>query len=252
MTLFKYLVATIFFLSMSQQVLAQPEKDSLRVLFVGNSYTFVSNMPQLVSLISQSTKRKLITSKSTAGGADLQDHWNGSKGLRTKELIKNGSYDVVVVQGHSMETINDKSNFLKYSKKLCDLIKESGATPMLFVTWARQKVPQYQEIITNVYKQASEENSCQLVMVGEAWKLARTKRPDIPLFMLDGTHPSDLGAFLTACVFVATLSEEIPETLSSSYFVTDASGEQLELLWEDDLDIIFCQKIASNFVKVTQ
>ena len=130
-------------------------------------------MPHLVSLISDSTQVKLITSKSTAGGATLRDHWEGEKGLKTKEIISKGMYDIVVLQEYSMGTIENKDIFFKYAKELCNLIKASGAKPYFYVTWARQKVPQYQETITETYQQASKENDCGLIMVGEAWKLAK-------------------------------------------------------------------------------
>jgi hypothetical protein len=251
MKIFKYLIITIIFWGISSECLAQVEKDSLRILFVGNSYTFVSNMPHLVSLISDSTSVKLVTSKSTASGASLSDHWNGEKGLKSKEAISSGKYDIVVLQGHSMETIEEKEEFFRYSKKLSDLVKASGAKPYLYVTWARQKVPQYQETITEIYQQASEQNDCGLILVGEAWKLARTLRPDIQIFMLDGSHQSDLGAFLTACVFVGVFSGEVPVNLPTNYSVKDMNGEQVVLFWEDALDIIFCQKVASEFIKST-
>ena len=67
---------------------AQAERDFLKILFVGNSYTFFGNLPQIVSIISDSTETKLVTRKSTIGGAKLHEHWNGSRGLKTKELIQ--------------------------------------------------------------------------------------------------------------------------------------------------------------------
>jgi hypothetical protein len=249
MTFIKYLFITIFFFGITNVCLAQVEKDTLRILFVGNSYTFISNMPHLISEISDSTKVKLITSQSTAGGATLSDHWNGKKELKTREIIKKGDYDIVVLQEHSMGTIQKKEDFFQYSKKLCDLIKASGAKPFFYVTWARQKVPQYQDIITKVYQQASEENNSGLIMVGEAWKLARSLRPDVPLFMLDGSHQSDLGAFLTACVFTGAFSGELPQNLPNWYEVTDANGEKIMLFWENSLDVIFCRRVASTFIK---
>lgn len=230
MKFFRHLFITIIFLSGYSKCLAQAKKDSLRILFVGNSYTFVSNMPHLVSLISDNTNVKLITSKSTAGGATLSDHWNGTKGLKSKEAIRSGKYDIVVLQDHSMQTIRNKNEFLKYSKKLSDLAKAFGVKPYLYVTWARQKVPQYQEIITKAYKEASKKNDCELIMVGEAWKLARKLRPDIQLFMSDGSHQSDLGAFLTALVFVNNFSGEVPVNLLNNYYqITDTNGEQVVL-----------------------
>ncbi|MCD6354645.1 MAG: hypothetical protein J7L95_03760 [Prolixibacteraceae bacterium] len=64
---------------LSNVCFAQIPKDSLKILFVGNSYTYVENIPQIVSLISEQTGIKLITKKSTKGGATLSQHWRGQE-----------------------------------------------------------------------------------------------------------------------------------------------------------------------------
>lgn len=246
MKFIKHLFFIILFIGITNQCLAQVIKDTLSVLFVGNSYTYYSNMPHLVSLISDSTKVKLITYKSTAGGAKLSDHWNGNKGLKSKEAISSGKYDIVVLQGQSKEAVKEKEEFLMYSKKLSDLVKASGAKPYLYVTWAPQKIPQYQEIITETFQQASKESDCGLVMVGEAWKLAKKLRPDIGLFTTDGSHPSDLGAFLTACAFVKTFSRELPKNLPDRFFITDSEGKEVMIFREDSMNIAFCLKVIQD------
>jgi len=114
--------------------LAQNNQDTLKILFVGNSYTYVSNMPHLVSLISDFTQTKLITSKSVAGGATLSDHWRSEKGLNTMELINNGDYDIVILQDQSMTTIVQPDSLLIYSKKFSDYIRKNGAQPYLYCT----------------------------------------------------------------------------------------------------------------------
>ena len=246
MKFIRYLFITIFFFGIANECLAQVKKDTLSVLFIGNSYTYYSNMPHIVSLISDSTKVKLITSKSTAGGAKLSDHWNGNKGLKSKEAISSGKYDIVVLQGQSKEAVMEKEEFLIYTKKLSDLVKASGAKPYLYVTWAPQKIPQYQETITETFQQASKESDCGLVMVGEAWKLAKTLRPNIQLFLPDGSHPTDLGAFLTACAFVKTFSRELPKNLPDRFFITDSNGKEVIIFKENSLDITFCLKVVQS------
>lgn len=226
--------------------LAQGKKDILNVLFVGNSYTFVSNIPQIVSLISDSTDTKLITSKSTAPGARLSDHWRGKKGLLTKEIISNGNYDIVVLQEQSMGPIEHPDSFFYYSKKLCDYIKASKAKPYFYATWARQKAPQYQEVINKAYEEAASSNDAGIVKVGDAWALARVLRPDIELYMSDGSHQSSLGALLTACVFVGSLSEELPEKIPNWFSIPDSEEETILLIWEEPMDVTFCLRIASE------
>ena len=246
MKFIRYLFITIFFFGIADECLAQVKKDTLSVLFIGNSYTYYSNMPHLVSLISDSTKIKLVTYKSTAGGAKLSDHWYGNKGLKSKEAISSGKYDIVVLQGSSSEAVKKKEEFLKYSKMLSDLIKASGAKPYLYVPWPPKKIPQYQETITESYQQASKESDCGLVKVGEAWKLAKSLRPDIQLFLPDGSHPTDLGAFLTACAFVNTFSRELPKNLPDRFFITDSDGKEVILFRENSLDITFCLNVVQS------
>jgi hypothetical protein len=54
----------------------------------------------------------------------LSDHWHGSKGLKTKEIIKKGKFDIVVLQEQSMGTIINPDSVLKYTKFFCNFIKK--------------------------------------------------------------------------------------------------------------------------------
>lgn len=206
------------------------KRDSLRVLFVGNSYTYVSNMPHMVALISDSTKTKLITQKSTFGGSTLANHWNGEKGLKSKELIKNGHFDIVVIQEHSMGPISKPDSFLVYAKKFCDLIKASGAKPYLYETWNRKKTPETQKKLTEMYTKAAKENGAQLVRVGEARELALKQKPELELYLKDESHPSPPAALLAACMFVKALTGQTPTGLRDRYMITDNKKESVILM----------------------
>lgn len=239
-------IFTILIFFWAGKISAQNNTDTLNVLFVGNSYTFNHNIPQLVSLLSDSTRTKLITSKSTAGGATLKNHWKGDKKLETKEKIRNGKYDIVVLQEQSMGTILHPDTFLLYAERLCNLITESGARPCFYETWSREKVPPHQKIITKYYSRAAEENDALIARVGEAWELARQYRPTAQLYDDDGSHQSAFGAFIAACMFVSTITEEIPENLRKGYFIKDADGESVHLNYLDALDLTFCLELVKE------
>lgn len=243
------ILAFLSLISVKPPCFAQSHKDTLDVLFVGNSYTYYENMPQIISIISDSTKTKLITKKSIYGGVSLSDHWHGLKGLKTKEIIEKGNFDIVVLQEQSMGAINNPDSLLKYAKFFCNFIKENGAKPYLYNTWAREKVPQYQETINKVYLEASAENEAKIVPVGQAWALAKQLRPEIVLYDADGSHPSKMGTFLTACIFVVTILDEIPDKLPGMYYTFDLEGEFIDLMIIDPLDVIFCQEIAKEINK---
>ncbi len=244
-----FIIISIFLslISVKLPCLAQVYEDTLNVLFVGNSYTERENLPQIVSIISDGSETKLITRKSV-GWANLREHWHGAKGLKTIEIIRNGKFDIVVLQESSMGSINERDSLYKYVKLFCDFIKDCGAKPYLYLTWAREKVPQYQKIINEVYMEVATENDATIVPVGKAWALARQLRPDIELYDSDGSHPSKLGTFLTACVFVATILEQMPPNLKNEYYTLDSEMEDVVLMILDPLDVVFCQKIAEEII----
>ncbi|AXT59467.1 hypothetical protein D1816_03565 [Aquimarina sp. AD10] len=236
----------LVFLSFGSSVLAQSKKKTLKVLFVGNSYTYVENIPQITSIISDSLQTKLITKKSVIGGAKLRDHWLGNRGLKTKEIIKKNKFDIVVLQEWSLGTIYESDSIRKYAKLFCDLIKDKGAKPYLYQTWAREKVPQHQETIAKVYEEVATANEATIVPVGRAWELAKQLRPTIKLYDADGTHPSRLGAFLSAYTFATTITGEMPGSLSRIYSTNDSQGESVYLMYLDNLDITFFTEVVKK------
>jgi hypothetical protein len=223
---------------------AQDQKDTLRVLFVGNSYTYFENLPQVVSVLSGQTGTILITEKITIGGAKLSEHWRGARGLNTIEKIRNGDYDIVVLQEWSLGTVNERDSAVYYLGLFSKLAREAGAEPYFYLTWAREKIPQQQEVISRVYRETASLNKATVVPAGEAWALARSLRPEIKLFDPDGTHPSDRGTYLTACVFVATITGELPETISGVPAVRDSRGEEIILMRIDQMDVEFFRRVT--------
>ncbi len=73
----------------------------LRVLFIGNSYTYFNNLPELLRAVAASQKDgpRIETEGSLSGGKSLQWHWENSRAL---EAIRRGGWDFVVLQEHSL------------------------------------------------------------------------------------------------------------------------------------------------------
>ena len=182
-TVIKVFLFIIYILHFNAECNASIEtRDTLKVLFIGNSYTYMNNLPQIVSIISDKCNTKLITEKSASGGATLKDHWLGNKGLETKEKIEKGVYDIVIMQGQSTEPINARDSLQKYSILFCDFIKRNGAKPYLFATWPRKKIPQNQEIIEYTYESIAKKTSAGLIPIGASWEMAKKVRPDVELY----------------------------------------------------------------------
>lgn len=229
--------------------LLHAQQKELKVLFVGNSYTYGYNLAHIASIISQETSTMLITRKSVIGGATLKEHWLGQRELQTKRMIAEGNFDVVVLQDFSMSAINEPDTSLKYLGLFCEYIQSFGATPYLFNTWAREKVPQFQAEIDEMYMRAAKDNGATRVPVGPAWELAMDLRPSVDLFTSDGSHPNELGTMLTASVFVRTICGELPGIVPSFYRIEDSRGETVRLMNHNPEEAEFCRRIANQVVE---
>jgi hypothetical protein len=241
----------IFGLALSSALLFSQQKE-LKVLFVGNSYTWGYNLAHIVSLISEETSTLLVTRKSVIGGADLGEHWKGGRELETKKIIAEGDFDIVVLQDFSMSAIHTPDSLLKYVKLFAEYNTGYGAQTYLFNTWTREKVPQYQAEIDALYQQAASENNATRVPVGSAWQLALELRPSVDLFTSDGSHPNELGTMLSASVFVRSLCGELPELIPTLHRIEDAYGETVRLMNHNPEDAEFCKRIARQVFEADQ
>ncbi|MEL6658460.1 MAG: hypothetical protein AAFP77_19505 [Bacteroidota bacterium] len=216
------------------------------VLFVGNSYTYFWNLPQTVAVMAAEKEVPLETRQSTSGGVNLGQHWRGERELNTQALIRSGEFDVVIIQDHSRRAIDHPDSLQHYGNLLSDLCRESGATPYVYMTWAREWDPYMQAPIAEQYQRLGERIDAEVIPVGLAWQRARTLRPSLPLFDPDGSHPSPTGTYLIACVVFGALTGESPVGLPHRIVSTDQDGEKLYLNIQSKEDALFCQKVAQE------
>ncbi|MBC8192145.1 MAG: hypothetical protein ISR87_08150 [Candidatus Marinimicrobia bacterium] len=243
------LIVLVFILYVNNDTcFSQTSKDTLYVLFVGNSFTYSNDLPQMVSMISDSAHINLVAKMSVGPGVKISDHWRGTGGLKTKEIIKKEKFDIVILQGQSMAPMSHPDSFIVYRKLFCDYVKENGAEPFIFSSWAPQKLYNYQEELTSAYSTLSREINTDVLPIGPAWNLAHKLKPRIELFNSDGRHPSVLGTFLTACVITKTLTGELPENLPTYFTMNKFKGESGELVYLSISDINFCREIANQIV----
>jgi hypothetical protein len=227
---------------------AAGKRDTTKVLLVGNSYIYYNNLAQMIGLITDSLDHKIICRKSTAGGATLGEHWRGEKGLRSKSLIKDGDYDIVVIQDNSMWPIQHKDSVLLYGNQFCNLIKETGAKPYVYNTWSRQNTPETQPLINEVYRELAESNHAQLIPVGQCWAKAREWNKELNLFHTDGSHPSPLGTFLIALCYVKKITGKLPGRFATVYNYIDKDGETFRIMQVSEAEIQFCVKVVNEIM----
>jgi len=204
-----------------------------KVLFVGNSYTYFWNLPQTVQAMAT---------------VHWGHHWRGERNLNTQDVIKEGDFDAIVLQNHSMSAINRVDSMYYFGQRLSKLGKQKGAQIFLYMTWARAWDPYMQATITKEYTHLAEKLNARIVPVGPAWERARQLRPGFPLYDEDRSHPSALGTYLTSCVFYGIFTNQSPVGLPQRLTAVDIDGEKIYLTIQSRENALFCQKVAAEII----
>ncbi len=206
------LTVTLLF---SRLLLAQ---DTLRALFIGNSYMGVNNLPSMVSDLSTSLGDVLIIDSNTPGGQTFQNH--AANPINYQKMAAQ-PWDYIILQGQSQEPSfpfdQVNSQTLPYAVQLADSAKAIQPCSQVnyFMTWGRQNGdPQWDSINTfdkmngrlrDAYLRIADSANAAVSPVGVAWKYVRDNYPVINLYQQDGSHPSLTGSYLAACVFYTSL-----------------------------------------------
>lgn len=198
-------------------------QDSATVLFIGNSYTYVNNMPGMVADLAASLGDYVEPTSQTAGGAQFVTHAGNPA---TYTAINSEDWDYVVLQAQSQEpSFSDgqvNANTLPYAEQMADSIYANSICSriMMFMTWGRENGdPQWAPISTfegmnerlrNAYVRMADSIDASVSPVGVAWKYIRDNYPTIQLYSADGSHPSVEGTYLAACTFYASFFRKTP------------------------------------------
>jgi hypothetical protein len=204
--------------------------DTLKVLFIGNSYTYVNNLPQIFVNLASSGGKIALVDDNTLPAYWLEQH---SSNNITLNKISQGIWDFVILQEQSqVPTIE----FYRYNSMypsaifLDSLITNQGSNTVFFMTWGRkyggQQVIQghyspvftdfyhMQDSLRSAYVEIANDLSAIVAPVGIAWGQAFTLNPSVNLWQYDNSHPTIKGSYLTACVFYAMLFNDSPIGLS--------------------------------------
>ena len=184
------------------------QKQSLRILFVGNSYTNQS-WAAIKDVLAGHYLEKHVR-----GGAKLTG-W--AKDAKLSEKIKTGKWDYVVLQDQSqVPSLPGRfiSGFHESSATLDGRIRAAGAKTAFFMTWGRRDGdkqnkninPTFEKMQANLsrsYRDAATKLKAKLVPIGEVFAAVRKKHPALfpKLYKGDGSHPDRLGAYAAAYSF---------------------------------------------------
>ena len=187
----------------------------IKVLFVGNSYTYFNDMPSTF-FVNEATASGVdadVTSV-TCGGAYLSQYADpeNEQGKRLREIIKDKHYDFAVLQEQSINPIKNEEGFLSSVKALGELIDADKF--ILYATWGRNEgCPELKDLglsraemtekLSRAYNKAALKYGMSVAEVGKAFLSFEGERDE--LYNKDRSHPSTLGSAIAArVIFEAT------------------------------------------------
>jgi len=185
----------------------------VRVLFLGNSYTSVNDLPAVFRRLAVAGGQNVQTGLVANGGETLAQHAASPDSLGA---IRGSSWQFVILQEQSeipAFTSTWQSQTFPAAETLVSDIRAAAATPFLLETWAhRDGLPDngldytaMQVAIDTNYEELGRTLGVTVVPAGQAWAAALRLDPATVLWQGDGSHPSSAGTYLVACALYARL-----------------------------------------------
>lgn len=200
-----------------------------KILFIGNSYTYENEMPDMFEHIAISKGKNVFVSSVTKGKATLLSQ---SKRAQVYKAIRKKKWDYVVIQGYSRDMLADDSTMINKTlpalEKIMRAIRRNNSRTkiLLFMTWGYRNgfkldpnTDTYEEMTLAIKRKMLElkkKYRVPIVPVGMAWRDSRNKRADLPLYVEDGAHPNENGSYLAACTFFSAIFNE--SSVGSAYY----------------------------------
>lgn len=217
---------------------------SKKVLFIGNSYTYYNDMPNLIQNIAQSTGDILNHDSQAPGSFTLEMHVNSA----TIAKLQQGNWDYVVLQEQSqLPSFTDQEVQIQvypYATQLSDYIRSmNGCGNVIFyMTWGRRNgdtlrcgiqpdVCTYEgmdDLISRHYIEMAKDNEAILSPVGKVWRSIRQQDPALELYDQDKSHPSYIGSMIAAYTFYTVIFKKDPTLAPYNGTLTQAQAQLIK------------------------
>jgi hypothetical protein len=201
----KTIITLLLMIVFALPLAAGAEQRVVRVLFVGNSLTYVNDLPAVFATIYQASQpdTKVETEMLAQGGALLREHLDAGT---LRSLLARERFDIVVLQElgglplcpADFPPCKDSPQALRDATAV---VRAANSRPVWFATW--QALPSAQEELSRRVSTLARELHVDTVDVGAAMqRVAPNMRRH--LLVADG-HPRPLGSWLAAAALVANI-----------------------------------------------
>jgi len=228
---------------------ASPPKTAL---WVGNSFFYYNNsmhghVGQLLAAANPGAKGYRATSVTISGSGinwhDMASHFKPG-GVASYSFDANNNvvfntfdkpFDVAIMMDCSQCPIHPQlaKVFTEYAAKNSAIVRQHGAEPVFFMSWAYADKPEMTAELAAAYVKAAADNRAKVVPAGLAFAASIAKRPDLNLYVADKRHPSLAGTYLAACTVLASVYGQSPVgNKYSAGLPADVAAHLQAVAWE--------------------
>jgi len=207
----------------------------MKVLFIGNSFTFVNDLP---AMLEEMSGGEITYGKVLRGGAYLKWYADPAHelGVQVRERAKE-QWDAIILQDQSFNPARDKADCVAQTKILADLFP--GTPVFMYQTWAYREgseklantgltYDEMKEKLYDAYHAAAEAVNGTRVPVGFGFAEVKRAAPEVDLYTEDSYHPSPAGTYLAACLFYSALTGNAIDNLPGIAALDAATVEILK------------------------
>jgi hypothetical protein len=189
----------------------------MRVLFIGNSLTYVNDLPNTVAAIATAAGDTIRVEIQAGPGLALIDHLTGA--TRAAEVIRRGGWDYVVLQQGPTPAGICRDSLILWTRMFDDLIRGVGAKTAVMMTWPATNERGRFDAVRESFLQAAAAVEGVFLPAGEAWRSAWQEEPLLAVYGPDGFHPSPIGTFLAGLEIYERITGRDPRDLPPVAFV---------------------------------
>jgi hypothetical protein len=168
----------------------------LRVLFVGNSYIYTHDLPQVVAAVASARGIELEPGMLAEPNYAIENHLAG----RDYERALDRGWDWVVLQQGPSSLPESRTNLRVHSGRAASMARSRGIRVALMSAWPALENAHTWPDAELSYRLAAQANDLCVLPVAGAWRLARERDPSIALYDADRLHPQREGTLLAALV----------------------------------------------------
>ena len=184
----------------------------MKVLFIGNSHTYMNDMPELVrEMIENAAGEACEVFMLAYPGKTLKWHM-AEEYFSERFSILHGGFDYCVIQERA-HPMPEETETVAYASRIVELCRKAGTVPVIFETWAEKAKPENQEAMNRRYRSLAENQGILLAPVGEIWTAAQPElqnRFGADLYNTDGAHASAIGVYLIATILTKVITGKLP------------------------------------------